>query len=130
MKAAHRSGRGSGQRFIGPAHPGDRAPSRTAASEEGPDQPSIALLFPMRSPHAAFADARINQRIDSLPCPALFSMCPGRQVRFPRDRPLTSVAQVPRTRIPLNYDDQPGRALLLVGLCGWGGGWREVRSGK
>ena len=27
MKAAHRSGRGSGQRFIGPAHPADEAPS-------------------------------------------------------------------------------------------------------
>jgi len=129
MKAAHRSGRGSGQRFIGPTHPGDRAPSRAAASEEGPDQPSIALLFPARSPHAAFADARINQRIDSLPCPALFSIFPGRLARFPQVRPLTSVAQVPRTRIPLTNDDQPGRALLLVGLCAaWLRGARN-RSG-
>jgi hypothetical protein len=128
MTAAHRSVRGSRQLFIGPTRPGDRAPSRAAASEEGPDQPSITLLFPARSPHAAFADARINQRIDSLPCPAFFSIFPGRQARFPQDRPLTNVAQVPRTRIPPNYNDRPGRGFT----AGWimREGPRVVRSWK
>ena len=44
--------------------------------------------------------------------------------------PLTSDVQVPRTRIPLNYNDRPGRASLLVGLCGWGGRWWIDGSGK
>jgi len=51
-------------------------------------QKSVRINLQLRSP-IFFAvtsrrsrDVRINQRIDSLPCPALFSMFPGRLVRF------------------------------------------------
>ena len=37
-----------------------------------------ALLFPFTVTLRRSHDACINQRIDSLPCPALFSMFPGR----------------------------------------------------
>src|SRR5689334_11839942 len=37
-----------------------------------------ALLVPFAVTSRHFRDVRINQRIDSLPCPALFSMFPGR----------------------------------------------------
>jgi hypothetical protein len=40
-----------------------------------------ALLVPFAVTSRHFRDVRINQRIDSLPCPALFSMFPGRLVR-------------------------------------------------
>ena len=115
--------------FYWTSPPSGRSAERAAASEEGPDQPSIALLFPMRSPHAAFADARINQRIDSLPCPAPFSMFPGRQARFPQDRPLASVAQVPRTRIPLKYNDGPAGRDCWLEYAGRAAARGEVEAG-
>ena len=43
---------------------------------------NCALPFPFAVTSRRSRDARINQRIDSLPCPALFSMFPGRLARF------------------------------------------------
>ena len=43
---------------------------------------NCALLFPFAVTWRRSRDVRINQRIDSLPCPALFSMFPGRLARF------------------------------------------------
>ena len=47
---------------------------------------NCSLLFPFTVTLRRFRDARINQRIDSLPCPALFSMFPGRQASFAQVR--------------------------------------------
>jgi len=47
---------------------------------------NCALLVPFAVTLRHFRDARINQRIDSLPCPALSSMFPGRLARFARAR--------------------------------------------
>jgi len=44
-----------------------------------------ALLFPFTVTSRRSRDVRINQRIDSLPCPALLSMFPGRLARFYAD---------------------------------------------
>ena len=43
---------------------------------------NCALPFPFAVTSRRSRDARINQRIDSLPCPALLSMFPGRLARF------------------------------------------------
>jgi len=45
---------------------------------------NCALLFPFAVTWRRSRDVRINQRIDSLPCAALFSMFPGRLARFAR----------------------------------------------
>jgi len=50
---------------------------------------NCALLFPYAVTSRRSRDVRINQRIDSLPCPALFSMFPGRQARFLHGRGLS-----------------------------------------
>ena len=47
---------------------------------------NCSLLFPFTVTLRRSHDACINQRIDSLPCPALFSMFPGRLARFARGR--------------------------------------------
>jgi hypothetical protein len=89
-----------------------------------------ALLVPFAVTSRHFRDVRINQRIDSLPCPALFSMFPGRLARFTRDRsferPRVTLARIHQTttislaRLELRLD--------YVGVGGkrWGG---EVGSG-
>ena len=78
-----------------------------------------ALLFPFTVTSRRSRDVRINQRIDSLPCPALFSMFPGRLARFLRGRGFHQTT-----------NDRPGQAPTTFGLCGrWRKG-REVRSGK
>src|SRR5689334_23846174 len=80
-----------------------------------------ALLVPFAVTLCRSRDARINQRIGSLPCPALSSMFPGRLARFAQGRALSSAgADVP------NNNDRPAQARTTIGLCGWGR--REVRS--
>ena len=86
---------------------------------------NCALLFSFAVTSRHFRDVRINQRIDSLPCPALFSMFPGRQAASPRDEPPSAAdADSP------NYNDRPAQARTTFGLCGrkWWAGRR--RSGK
>ena len=59
--------------------------------EDSESTVNCALLssFAVTSRH--FRDVRINQRIDSLPCPALFSMFPGRLARFLHGRGFTKL---------------------------------------
>ena len=49
------------------------------------------LLFSFAVTSRHFRGVRINQRIDSLPCPALFSMFPGRLARFLHGRGFTKL---------------------------------------
>jgi hypothetical protein len=49
------------------------------------------LLFPFAVTSRHFRDVRINQRIDSLPCPALSSIFPGRLACFLHRRGFTKL---------------------------------------
>jgi len=92
------------------------APARTPVSEKVYESTvNRALLFPFSVTLRRSHDACINQRIDSLPCPALFSMFPGRLARGPRDEPPSSTG----TDLP-NHDDRPAQARTTVGLCAGG----------
>ena len=55
---------------------------------------NCALLFPFAVTSRHFRGVRINQRIDSLPCPALFSMFPGRLARFAQVLPRVPLARI------------------------------------
>src|SRR5258708_29105709 len=70
-----------------------------------------ALLFPFTVTLRRSHDACINQRIDSLPCPALFSMFPGRLVRFYADADSTKQQTIGLARLELRLD-----------YAGWGRG--------
>ena len=50
--------------------------------EDSESTVNCALLSSFAVTSRRSRDVRINQRIDSLPCPALFSMFPGRLARF------------------------------------------------
>jgi len=84
---------------------------------------NCALLFPFAVTLRRSHDVRINQRIDSLPCPALFSMFPGRLACFARER------SCERLRVPLARIYQTA-TIGPAGLYCWldygggrGGGW-------
>ena len=72
-------------------------------------QKSVRINRPLRSPISFavtsrhFRDVRINQRIDSLPCPALFSMFPGRLARF-RGRGFHQTTTIGLRRLELRLD--------------------------
>ena len=88
---------------------------------------NCALLVPFAVTSRRSRDVRINQRIDSLPCPALFSMFPGRLVRSARGR-------TPECRwrgfTKLRRLARPGfTADWIVGVGGVGGGELEVGCG-
>ena len=78
-------------------------------------QKSVRINLQLRSPISFavtsrhFRDVRINQRIDSLPCPALFSMFPGRLARFVDGRGFHQTTTISLARLE-----------LLAGLCGRG----------
>jgi hypothetical protein len=61
------------------------------------------LLFPFAVTSRRSRDVRINQRIDSLPCPALFSMFPGRLARF-RGRGFHQTTTIGLRRLELRLD--------------------------
>jgi hypothetical protein len=63
-----------------------------------------ALLAPFTVTSRHFRDARINQRIDSLPCPALFSMFPGRLARFLDGRGFHQTTTIGLRRLELRLD--------------------------
>src|SRR5579872_3358745 len=95
-------------------------------SEKVPNQ--LQLLSPISCVVTSrrFRDARINQRIDSLPCPAPFlnfseAASPLHSGTNPR---------VPRTRISPNNNDRPAQARTTFGLCGWGWRAKESQSAK
>jgi hypothetical protein len=80
---------------------------------------NLLSSFAVTSRH--FRDVRINQRIDSLPCPALFSMFPGRQVRDNqrRGRGFHQTTTIGLRRLELRLD-----------YVGVGGEWREGKVGS
>ena len=94
---------------------------------------NCALLFPFAVTLRRSRDARINQRIDSLPCPALFSMFPGRQALSSGSPPYEGLTPKFHGRgFHQTTTIGPAGALLLVGLCGRGrrvSGELEVGSG-
>ena len=65
---------------------------------------NCALLFPFAVTSRHFRGVRINQRIDSLPCPALFSMFPGRLARFLRRHGFHHTATIGMRRLELRLD--------------------------
>src|SRR5579872_6633634 len=65
---------------------------------------NCSLLFPFAVTSRRSRDVRINQRIDSLPCPALFSMFPGRQVRFLDGRGFHQTTTIGLRRLELRLD--------------------------
>jgi hypothetical protein len=67
-----------------------------------------ALLFPFTVTSRRSRDVRINQRIDSLPCPALLSMFPGRLVRFLRGRGFHQTTTIGLRRLELRLDYAAG----------------------
>jgi hypothetical protein len=76
------------------------------------------LLFPYAVTLRRSHDACINQRIDSLPCPALFLNVSGAASPFFR-----------RARISPNNNDRPAQPRTTVGLCGNGLGVAREESG-
>jgi len=72
--------RGGGS-FFQPARP-TRAAAGSGLRKVSESTGHCSLLIPFAVTLRRSRDARINQRIDSLPCPALLSMFPGRLVRF------------------------------------------------
>jgi len=65
-------------------------------------------------------DVCINQRIDSLPCPALFSMFPGRQVRFLDGRGFHQTTTIGLARLELRLDYAGGGEGLRGSRVGCG----------
>ena len=95
------------------------APVRTPVSEKVYESTvNCALLFPFTVTLRRFHDACINQRIDSLPCPALFLNVSGAA------SPLST-----RARISPNCNDRPAQARTTVGLCGRVRQWPRGQSG-
>ena len=85
-----------------------------------------ALLPPFAVTSRRSRDARINQRIDSLPCPALFSMFPGRQVRDNLRRGPDSTKQQRSACAGSNYG-----WIMQKGLAkGAGSKWEVVEGGR
>ena len=76
-----------------------------------------------------FRDVRINQRIDSLPCPALSSMFPGRLARLARERSFER-PRVPRTRINQTTTISLRRLELRLDYAGGGGEGVRPQSAK
>ena len=63
---------------------------------------ALLSAFAVTSRH--FRDIRINQRIDSLPCPALFSMFPGRLARLLHGRGFHQTTTIGLRRLELRLD--------------------------
>jgi hypothetical protein len=77
-----------------------------------------ALPFSFTVTSRRSRDARINQRIDSLPCPALFSMFPGRQARFLHGRGFHQTKTIGLRRLELRLDYAGGGGEGRVGKSG------------
>ena len=90
---------------------------------------NCALLFPYAVTSRRFRDVRINQRIDSLPCPALFSMFPGRLVRS-AGAALAGDARLPRTRIYQTTTIGPAGLCCWLDYAGGAAGGGEVGAGS
>jgi hypothetical protein len=106
------------------------APVRTPVSEKVYESTvNCALLFPFAVTLRRSHDACINQRIDSLPCPALFLNVSGAASPRARER------SCERPRVPLARIHQT-TTISPAGLCCWldyvggeaGGGELEVGS--
>src|SRR5580693_8056643 len=89
-------------------------------------QKSVRINLQLRSPISFavtsrhFRDVRINQRIDSLPCPALFSMFPGRLARFLDGRGFHQTTTIGLRRLELRLDYAGGGVELRGGRVGCG----------
>jgi hypothetical protein len=81
---------------------------------------NCALLFPFTVTLRRSHDVCINQRIDSLPCPALFSMFPGRLARFLHGRGFHQTATIGLRRLELRLDYAGGGSQWWRGEAGSG----------
>jgi len=83
---------------------------------------NCSLLFPFTVTLRRSHDACINQRIDSLPCPALFSIFPGRQAGFAQGRtPSSAGADSTKPQRPA----WPGSNYVCIRWDGW---WSCARA--
>ncbi len=118
LRTAHRSGDGNGR--------------TTGLKKVVPNQPAMcSLLFPSLATSRRFRDDSYYSRIAILSVSRPFFNVSGAASPLR----LGTNPRVPRARIPLNYNDWLGQALLLIGLCGWvgraAGSWgRDVVEGE
>ena len=91
---------------------------------------NCSLLFPLAVTSRRSRDARINQRIDSLPCPALFSMFPGRQARFLHGRGFHQTTPIGLRRLEPRLDCAGGGVEWGRAEVGSDGGTRGLKWGK
>jgi hypothetical protein len=106
--------------------------SEKVLEEDSESTVNCALLFSFAVTSRHFRDVRINQRIDSLPCPALFSMFPGRLARFFGGRGFHQITTIGLRRLELRLDYVAGGG---EGRWGQSGKWLnpggiEVSDGR